>query len=107
MTFSSGGPKWGVLGGGQKVYVDKVDVFVSCPQSIAEPEHLQHESKQQNPLFSGVCRGVGVSDCAWCTCSNLALPQIRSGSRTVGGLKWTKLDLFRQTWTKLTMLVQS
>ena len=32
----SGGPKWGVLGGGQKVYVEKV--YVLFPSPIAVPK---------------------------------------------------------------------
>ena len=30
----SGGPKWGVLGGGQKVYVEKVDVLCLSPKAV-------------------------------------------------------------------------
>ena len=32
--FFSGGPKWGVLGGGQKVYVEKVYVLFRSPIDV-------------------------------------------------------------------------
>ena len=39
MNIFSAGPKWGVLGGGQKVYVDKVDVLFLSP--ILGPKGLK------------------------------------------------------------------
>ena len=33
----SGGPKWGVLGGGRKVYVEKVYVLFPSPRMDQEP----------------------------------------------------------------------
>ena len=54
----SGGPKWGVLGGGQKVYVDKVYVFF-CPAGTWDvPGILDPANVFWGTFFGLVCPRV-------------------------------------------------
>ena len=70
LKLSSGGPKWGALGGGQKVYVEKVYVLFRSPTNLrwgrnyfcegqkvpqsSKPQKIQKQRKSNEKITLGV-----------------------------------------------------
>ena len=61
-----------------------------------------HSSNNRKKAFSGgTAQGGAAKVLSWTLVRRNVALRVRNGQSTVGGPKWTKMDLFRPKWTKM------